>query len=100
MTNEEAIKILDEYGALFPNANGEQEAIDIAIAALKKRKPYESKALKPCKCGSKLKPENWVSSGCEFYQCCECGFKSTEAKTNIKARRNWNREVSIDAKLD
>lgn len=42
MTENEAIKIIREYGGLFPKARGEHEALEMAINALEEVQKYRA----------------------------------------------------------
>lgn len=42
MTENEAIKIIREYGGLFPKARGEHEALEMAIKALEEVQKYRA----------------------------------------------------------
>lgn len=78
-------------------ANEFLDAVDVLkrFAISNAPKKRESRALKLCRCGTKYKPSYWYNTqtGLHFFKCDECKFKSSEAKTEIQARRNWNREV-------
>lgn len=63
---------------------------------LVKKQPYIK--LLPCTCGEK-KPSLWYyyngeKTGTEHYKCDNCGLEALPAKTNRKARENWNQLVS------
>lgn len=62
---------------------------------LVKNQPYIK--LLPCTCGEN-KPHEWFCTGenrgKSFYKCDNCGLSAPAAKTNRRARENWNKLVS------
>lgn len=61
---------------------------------LVKKQPYIK--LLPCTCGEK-KPHEWYRAGENggiFYKCDSCELSASPAKTNKRARENWNNLVS------
>ena len=99
MTNEEAIKILDEQRNKFMDEcidyGGVNEAYNMAIRVLTKKVRERPERLLPCKCGCKRR-EHWI--GCtventEILKCIKCGF-TVSGKNEIDVHKAWNKAVS------
>ena len=57
----------------------------------------ESRAMLPCKCGSKLR-EHWYSPDAEkreILKCMRCGFK-VSGKNEMDVIREWNRAIRLE----
>lgn len=97
MTENEAIKIIREYGGLFPKARGEHEALEMAINALEEVQKYRAIGT-PEECRAAVEKQN--ADGCF-----NCAFETVEEweMPFTKCKRNckdyWRRRAS-DGKID
>ena len=75
------------------------DLLQTVVELLKAQEPKkrESKAMLPCKCGSKRR-EHWYSGNpneAEILKCCRCGFRVC-GNSAMDVIRNWNKAVSED----
>ena len=99
MTNEEAIRILNEQKNKFMDEwvdfGGVNEAYNMAIKALTKKIRERPERLLPCKCGCKRR-EHWfggTEENREILKCIKCGFTVYE-KNEIDVRKAWNKAIN------
>lgn len=99
MTLKDAVNNVKLFLKTYDLFDSDRESITKLVESCDKK--TESKALKPCKCGTKIKPHCWFSTGDDthFFKCEECGFRTTAAKTEMQARRNWNSEVEYRCQI-
>ena len=71
-------------------ANNLQEAINVAIAALRGPQPDPETGLMPCGCGGKAE----VGDGNKAF-CGRCGITTLEQFTQEDAKSEWNRAMGV-----
>lgn len=106
MTENEAIKIIREYGGLFPKARGEHEALEMAINALEEVQKYRAIGT-PEKCRAAVEKQtakrpNHVTHSYSNYMwhkehigyCPDCGHKVEEPYgcQNCLRKIDWSDE--------
>ena len=95
MTNEEAIRILNEQKNKFMDEwgyfSGINEAYNMAIKALTKKIRERPERLLPCKCGCKRREHwFWMYGGKTIIlKCSKCGF-TVSGKNEIDVHKAWN----------
>lgn len=74
-----------------------RDAIRLIESAPTVKPKRESRAMLPCKCGSKLR-EHWYAPDAEkseILKCMRCGFK-VSGKNEMDVIREWNRAIRIE----
>ena len=86
----------EEWDRMIKKVENDDYTTDDILQFLEKNKPKpkESQKRQPCTCGCKLIYIVWNIKRQQFiYQCSECNKRSTGAKTQIQAIRNWNEMI-------
>ena len=97
MTNEEAIRILNEQRNKFMDEwvdfGNVNEAYNMAIKALTKKIRERPEHLLPCKCGCKRR-EHWygINERSKILKCYKCGFE-VAGKNEIDVHKAWNKAI-------
>lgn len=105
--NSDECDLHDEFDAMR-YYDGASTAYRLALELLShvknKKKPYESRALKPCPvCNStsrQLEIYERATIGINnkrIFVLCSCGRQTIDAPSEIQARRNWNNDLVINA---
>lgn len=86
----------EEWDRMIKKVENDDYTTDDILQFLEKNKPKpkESQKRQPCTCGCKLIYIIWSIREQQFFcQCSECNKRSTGAKTQIQAIRNWNETI-------
>lgn len=102
MTENEAIKIIREYGGLFPKARGEHEALEMAIKALEEVQKYRAIGT-PEECRAAMERQNpraaiteKEDTGTTRYICPTCGMYMGWSTGTFPARYCWKCGQKLD----
>lgn len=102
MTENEAIKIIREYGGLFPKARGEHEALEMAINALEEVQQYRAIGT-PEECRESVERQNpraaiteKADTGTTKYTCPACGMYMGWSTGLFPARYCWKCGQKLD----
>lgn len=102
MTENEAIKIIREYGGLFPKARGEHEALEMAIKALEEVQKYRAIGT-PEECRAAMERQNpraaiaeKEDTGTTKYTCPTCGMYMGWSTGTFPARYCWKCGQKLD----
>ena len=97
LATEDTMHVLDSMEAV----SDEEFKAEAKLRGYNLIKIPEKVKLLPCVCGSK-KPECWCCSDAtghyELYVCPNCDLEAPRAKTNRKAKLNWNKMIEGEMK--